>query len=190
MELAELFMRRIASPWSRAFNGISIDIHDDAVSEVNKLLVEYMESATPLLKEAVREEVDQVRNDLQGHLDTIATRVKDILNEKRKGANRCLAPHIKKALLVGYNSAAPLSGAGSAALRKVCCIRSHYTYMPGIDIIAQEKFREHLTKKKDEMFLGATDAIFDSLDFLSEAVEKSLSSELDELSKTVSPCIP
>ena len=119
-------MRRIASPWSRAFKGISIDISNDATGIINRLLLEFKDSATPLLEESACAEVHQVKEVLQGHLEAIVTHVQDVINKERKEANRCLAPHILEVLKPGYDAAAPLSGPGSSARRKVCCIHPYH----------------------------------------------------------------
>lgn len=117
-------MRRIAVPWSRAFKSISVDIIDDVTVQVSALLTDFEQSATPLLEDCAREKVQQVQQELRGLLEAIVIRVKDVIDKEQKEANRCLVPHLRKALAPGYADAAPLSGPGSSARRKVCWMHS------------------------------------------------------------------
>lgn len=120
-------MRRIAAPWSRTFKGVDVNVNDEVINKINNLLTQFEESTTPLLEEYASEEVNRIRHELPGLLKAIAARVKGAVDKEQKEANRCLAPHIKEALTPGYDVAAPLSGPGSAARRKVR--RAHLSYV-------------------------------------------------------------
>ena len=124
-ELAASFIRRIASPWSRTFSGISIEIIDDVASEVDKLLAEFEGGTTPLLEERAQGQVKLVQAELPGLLQGIVVRVHDVINKEQRKANRCLTPYIMEALATEYDRASSFSGRGSTVLRKVCDMRTN-----------------------------------------------------------------
>ena len=125
------FTRHIAPRWSNTFRNVSIDFksfsltfEDEVALIVSERLTEVEESATPLLKDLAQAQAERSRKTVRQVLPRLMRRVKSIVGEKQKEVSRDLAPRIQEMLKPGYEVAAPQSGPGSSARRKVHRVRS------------------------------------------------------------------
>lgn len=95
------------------------DLEADAMSFVQKLLNDFVDSASSSLKARAEAQTQVSREEAQLALNTISDVVRKKLDDEQKVVSRCLVPHVRERLFPAYDLAMAEKGRGSVARSKV-----------------------------------------------------------------------
>lgn len=106
VELVNPFTRHIASSWSKIFESDLFSALEAGVErKIAKLLKDVEDSAAHGLKDRVKFQAGQCREEAKVALNKTMELVKKIMNEEQKTVSRGLAPHVQMQLAETYNRA-------------------------------------------------------------------------------------
>lgn len=89
------------------------------MAAINKLVAAVEESAAPGLKDRVRVQGELCIEEAKVALKKSVEIVRESLQNEQKEVSRCLAPHVQRQLVDGYDRAMEEKGTGSVARQKV-----------------------------------------------------------------------
>ena len=120
VELINPFTKNIAHSWGKVFElDLFAPFEAAAIKGINKLLNDVEGSAAPGLKDSTKMQGGQCLEEARVALEKTMDIVKETMNNQQKEVSRCMAPHIQRQLVDGYDRAMEERGPGSVARQKV-----------------------------------------------------------------------
>ncbi|KAG9084570.1 hypothetical protein FS749_005121 [Ceratobasidium sp. UAMH 11750] len=166
-ELIAPMTREIASSWAQVFDSdLFAPMERAERAEIVKLLKEIEDTAPAGLKDRCRLQVQATLKEAQVVTANILQNIKTAMTNEQKEISRCLTPHVKNELLVGYTDAMQERGTGSVARQKAV-------------------FHNYVDGNRGTIFDGGADNLFDKLDAAAESVGVLLQVALNELSEKI-----
>lgn len=120
VDLVIPFTRNIAHSWSRVFESdLFSPFEGAALGIVKELLKQVEESAALGLQDRAKLQGEQCLEEANVALKKTMDIVQDTMTKEQKEVSRCMAPHVQKQLVEGYDRAMEERGLGSVARQKV-----------------------------------------------------------------------
>lgn len=186
MELTNPFTRSIAHSWSKVFESdLFAPLQAATLTGIKALLTDVEDSAASGLKERTKMQGDVCVEEACVALTKAIDLVKETMNREQKEISRCMAPHIQRQLVEGYDEALLERGTGSVARQKVLSIRLCISWTCESHPCVQALFRTYLTGCKNNIFEDGAAVVLDKLNEAAAAIGETLDAAMGNLAQKV-----
>lgn len=167
LELVAPLTKEIASSWARVFESDLFGPTERSIlTGIEKLIKEIERTSPAGLKDRCKAQGALSAEEAKIAMKALMAKVQAQMSNQQKEISRCVAPHVRDALLDGYTSAMEERGRGSVARQKAL-------------------FHRWVEEAKDTVFRNLGQHILEKLDDAAGAIGKSLEEALRSLAEKV-----